>query len=49
MRLALRWLSDNAPVTAETIEQAGIRFDLSPIEEEFFYHEFIVKTKAGKK
>ena len=45
MRLALRWLSENAPVTRETIDEASKRFDLSPLEEEFFLQKFLTDSK----
>lgn len=45
MRLAVRWLSENAPITKETINEAGIRFDLSPLEEDFLLREFLKKEK----
>ena len=40
LRQALRWLSENAPVTSETIDEAGRRFNLSPLEEEFLLKEY---------
>ena len=40
LRLALRWLSENAPVTRDTIDEAGRRFNLSPLEEEFLLNEY---------
>ena len=45
MRQALRWLSDNAPVTRDTIDEAGRRFNLSPLEEEFLLKEY--RQSAG--
>jgi len=47
LRLALRWLSENAPITKKTIEEAGIRFDLSPLEEEFLSREFLPRKAPG--
>jgi hypothetical protein len=44
LRQALRWLSDNAPVTSETIDEAGRRFNLSPSEEEFLLKEYREQT-----
>lgn len=40
LRRAVRWLSEHAPPTAEVINQAACRFDLTPLEEEFLLHEF---------
>jgi hypothetical protein len=45
LRQALRWLSDNAPVTRDTIDEAGRRFNLSPLEEEFLLKEY--RQSAG--
>ena len=47
MRLAVRWLSENRPITQKTVEEAGIRFDLSPLEEDFLLREFVEKDKQG--
>jgi hypothetical protein len=44
LRSAVRWLSDQSngsPLTLKTIEQAAVRFDLSPLEEEFLRTHFI--------
>ena len=41
LRQALRWLSENAPVTRDTIDEASRRFNLSPLEEEFLLNEFL--------
>jgi hypothetical protein len=43
LRRAVRWLSEHAPVTAGTINEAGVRFDLTPKEEEFLLREFLQK------
>ena len=49
MKLAVRWLSENAPITKKTIEEAGIRFDLSPLEEDFLLREFLRKGNIKEK
>lgn len=41
LREAVRWLSRNAPVTRDGIEEAAARFDLSPLETEFLIREFL--------
>lgn len=41
LRRAVRWLSEHAPITARTINEAGVRFDLSPNEEEFLLNKFL--------
>lgn len=46
LRNAVRWLSDQSngsPLTLKIIEQAAVRFDLSPLEEEFLRTHFIPK------
>ena len=44
MRLAVCWLSENSPITKDTIEEASQRFDLSPLEEKFLFREFLQKN-----
>lgn len=41
LRRALRWLSEHAPISAASINQACVRFDLTPQEEEFLLREFL--------
>lgn len=43
LRKAVRWLSDNRPVTRALIEEAARRFDLSPLEAEFLLREYLPK------
>jgi hypothetical protein len=43
LRQALRWLSDEGRHDAAAINEASVRFDLSPIEE-----EFLLRTLAGE-
>jgi len=43
LRRAIRWLSDHAPSTQRAIEEASVRFDLSPQEEQFLLDYFRVK------
>ncbi|MBA1146125.1 hypothetical protein H0Z60_03530 [Ectothiorhodospiraceae bacterium WFHF3C12] len=40
---AVRWLSDNRPVTRPLVEEAARRFDLSPLEAEFLFREYLPK------
>ena len=49
MKRAVRWLSGNVPITKKTIEEAGIRFDLSPLEEDFLLREFLRKGNIKEK
>jgi hypothetical protein len=41
LRRAIRWLSDHAPASPETINEASIRFDLSPQDEQFLLVQFV--------
>jgi hypothetical protein len=45
LRKAVRWLSarlaEGHPVSLSLIEEAALRFDLSPIEEEFLLKEWL--------
>ncbi len=40
LRRAVQWLSDHGPATPVSIEQASVRFDLSPEDEEFLLTHF---------
>lgn len=40
LRRAVQWLSDQGTATPESIEQASIRFDLSPEDEQFLLTHF---------
>ncbi|MFZ4791084.1 MAG: hypothetical protein ACOYMW_09375 [Candidatus Competibacteraceae bacterium] len=42
LRRAFQWLIDQGgPCTLQTIEQASLRFDLAPKEEEFLLRQFV--------
>jgi len=41
IRHAVRWLAEEGSCTREHVEQAGVRFDLSPLEEEFLLKYFV--------
>ena len=41
LRRAVRWLSENSPTTPDRINEAAIRFDLTPLQEEFLLREFL--------
>lgn len=47
LRRAVRWLSEHAPITEKTINEAGVRFDLSPAEEDFLLREFLPRGPDG--
>lgn len=40
LRPAVQWLAAQASWDAKTIEEASLRFDLSPIDEEFLLRHF---------
>lgn len=40
LRQAVRWLSEHRPITRALIDEAGRRFDLSPLEVEFLLREY---------
>lgn len=44
LRQAVRWLAENPPVTRETIEEAAVRFDLTPLDTEFLLREFLERS-----
>jgi hypothetical protein len=39
LRRAVRWLAEHGDWTAERIDEASVRFDLSPADEEFLLRE----------
>ncbi|HUN69527.1 MAG TPA: hypothetical protein VMU46_12060 [Burkholderiales bacterium] len=43
LRRAVAWLAEQGRWTPELINEACLRFDLSPIDEEFLLREFIAK------
>ena len=40
LRKAVRWLADQSARDAQSIEEAAVRFDLSPLEEAFLLEHF---------
>ena len=47
LRRAVRWLGENPPTTPTRINEAAIRFDLTPVQEEFLPREFLGGGLAG--
>ena len=41
LRRAVRWLSENPPPTPARVNEAAVRFDLTPLQEEFLLREFL--------
>jgi len=48
LRKAIRWMSDFHQHDREAVEEASIRFDLSPLEEEFLLHYFVVRNEEQR-
>ena len=56
LRNAIRWLSEQVlhphsiadQTLAQTVEQASLMFDLTPLEEEFLIRKFVEKKDAPK-
>ena len=44
LRRAVQWISDHGPATPDSIEQASVRFDLSPEDEQFLLTHFLERT-----
>lgn len=47
LRKAVRWLSEHHRYTADAIEEAARRFDLSPVEEQFLLQHFLHADRAA--
>lgn len=45
--LAVRWLSEQQRHDSQAIAEAALRFDLSPLDEEFLYRHCKEQTVAG--
>ena len=41
LRRAFQWLAEQGHCTLGTVEQASLRFDLSPCDEEFLLRQFV--------
>ena len=47
LRRAVRWLGEHGEWTAARVEEASIRFDLSPVDEAFLLREAQRKTDGS--
>ena len=47
LRKAIAWLSQQIEIQRQTIEQASVKFDLTPLEEDFLLRNFI-REKSKK-
>ncbi len=47
LRRAFQWLSEHGHCTLKTVEQASLRFDLSPCDEEFLLRQFVQHRGAA--
>ena len=41
LRRAVRWLCENPPPNPDRVNEAAIRFDLNPLQEEFLLRKFL--------
>ena len=42
LRKAIRWMSDFHQHDRQAVEEVSVRFDLSPLEEDFLLHYFVI-------
>ncbi|MFM5390191.1 hypothetical protein ACET96_09360 [Aeromonas dhakensis] len=47
LRRAVRWLSEHHQHDIRAIEEACIRFDLSPLDEEFLIQHCVERSREG--
>lgn len=47
LRRAFQWLAEQGHCTSKTVEQAGLRFDLAPCDEEFLLRQFVQHRGAA--
>ncbi|GAB4346713.1 MAG: hypothetical protein Kow006_05640 [Gammaproteobacteria bacterium] len=47
LRRAVAWLAEQGPVTPQLIEEACLRFDLSPADEEFMIRQLLHHEGIG--
>ncbi len=47
LRRAFQWLSEQGHCTSKTVEQASLRFDLAPCDEEFLLRQFVKHQSAA--
>jgi hypothetical protein len=48
LRRAVQWLAAQTSWDAKTIEEASLRFDLSPIDEDFLLRHFLGPGHGGE-
>jgi len=47
LRYAFEWLAEQGHCTLKTVEQASLRFDLTPRDEEFLLRQFVYHRGAA--
>jgi histidinol-phosphate/aromatic aminotransferase/cobyric acid decarboxylase-like protein len=47
LRRAVQWISDNREWTQEAVQEAGVMFDLTPLEEQFLIDQFVHHQDLG--
>lgn len=45
LRRAIRWLSEHGNVDLQVIEEASLRFDLSPVDASFLFRHFLARSE----
>jgi hypothetical protein len=45
LRRAVRWLSEHGNVDFQAIEEASLRFDLSPADASFLFRHFLPRSE----
>lgn len=46
LRRAVRWISEQDKTTLQVIEEASVRFDLSPADASFLIRHYLQKTET---
>ncbi|WP_455205957.1 hypothetical protein [Kaarinaea lacus] len=44
LRKAVSWLSEQNTVSSSTVEEASLKFDLTPLEEAFLLRHFVTEN-----
>jgi hypothetical protein len=45
LRRAIRWLSEHGNVDLQAIEEASLRFDLSPADAAFLFRHYLARSE----
>lgn len=47
LRRAVKWLSEQGGATLQRVEEASVRFDLSPADADFLLRNFVYKQEQA--